>query len=147
MLVGGRHNLIRRSVISAMTTTTKRCDEWPVIDSESALKDAVSSIPLWDLISEGTVFKLSRSFVAKDFVSALNFIARAGEVAEVRGHHPDLHLTGYRNVQVVVYTHRYFRQIILCVSIYKYSYYSLLVTSTAYQESPKTISNSRRHWM
>ena len=91
-------------------STAKRCDEWPVIDSETALKAAVATMPLWDLVSEGTpkVFLVSRCFTAKDFVSALNFIARAGEVAEARGHHPDLHLTGYRNVQVVVYTHRYF---------------------------------------
>lgn len=84
---------------------TKRCDEWALISDESALRSNVASIPLWDLVQDSGVFKLSRSFVAKDFVAALTFITRVGEVAEMRGHHPDLHLTGYRNVQVIVYTH------------------------------------------
>ena len=30
---------------------------------------------------------------------------RAAEIAEGEGHHPDVHLTSYRNVRVVVYTH------------------------------------------
>jgi len=30
---------------------------------------------------------------------------RAADIAEGEGHHPDFHLTSYRNVRVVVYTH------------------------------------------
>lgn len=29
----------------------------------------------------------------------------AGRIAEERGHHPDLHLTSYRNMSIVVYSH------------------------------------------
>eukprot|EP00606_Chrysophyceae_sp_TOSAG23-5_P001566 GSChrysophyteH2.ASY1.ANO1.511.1 assembled CDS len=48
---------------------------------------------------------LERSFVTKNFQCALDFMVAAGAVAESRGHHPDLHLTSYRNVRVVVYSH------------------------------------------
>jgi 4a-hydroxytetrahydrobiopterin dehydratase len=29
-----------------------------------------------------------------------------GSIAEREGHHPDFHLTNYRHVQVVLYTHK-----------------------------------------
>lgn len=43
--------------------------------------------------------------MARNFLAALAFFQRVGEVAEQEGHHPDLHLTDYRNVRVVVATH------------------------------------------
>ena len=49
---------------------------------------------------------LSRSFTAKNFECAINYINEVGHLAEREGHHPDLHLTSYRNVEVVVYTHK-----------------------------------------
>lgn len=48
---------------------------------------------------------ISRSFVAKNFVAAMAFLNRAAEVAEAQGHHPDLHVTKYRNVEICLYTH------------------------------------------
>jgi Pterin 4 alpha carbinolamine dehydratase len=32
--------------------------------------------------------------------AALDFFSKVKDVAEAEGHHPDLHLTGYRNVEV-----------------------------------------------
>lgn len=46
-----------------------------------------------------------RSFTAKNFQCAMNFLNLVGQVAETAGHHPDLHLTAYRNVEIVLYTH------------------------------------------
>jgi len=28
-----------------------------------------------------------------------------GKIAEERGHHPDLHITSYRNISIIVYSH------------------------------------------
>lgn len=83
----------------------KRCDEWPKIEDVAELSSKVSNMPLWTLIEEDKVPKLSRTFATKNFQAALDFVAAAGAIAEARGHHPDLHITGYRNVKVVVYTH------------------------------------------
>ena len=49
--------------------------------------------------------RLFRPFSAKDFVAALEFFDRIGTLAEEEGHHPDLHLVGYRNVTIEIWTH------------------------------------------
>ena len=49
--------------------------------------------------------KLRRVFVVKDFNSGLEFFRDIGVIAEAEGHHPDLHLTGYRDATVELYTH------------------------------------------
>ena len=38
-------------------------------------------------------------------MTALDFFNRGGPVAEAEDHHPDLHLTGYRNVAIEIWTH------------------------------------------
>lgn len=50
---------------------------------------------------------LTRSFVCRNFKSAVAFINAAAEVAERSdvNHHPDLHLTQYRNIDVNIFTH------------------------------------------
>jgi 4a-hydroxytetrahydrobiopterin dehydratase len=64
--------------------------------------------PLWTITnspSNDDGKALSKSFVTRNFASALDYLNRAGAVAEAQGHHPDLHITRYRTVKVVVYTH------------------------------------------
>ena len=39
------------------------------------------------------------------FAVALDFFQRVGQIAEVEDHHPDLHLVGYRNVAIELWTH------------------------------------------
>ena len=48
---------------------------------------------------------ITRSFVAKNFQAAIQAINDMGVIAEREGHHPNFHLTNYRNVDVVIYTH------------------------------------------
>ena len=48
---------------------------------------------------------ITRSFIAKNFKVALQAINDMGVIAEREGHHPNFHLTNYRNVDVVIYTH------------------------------------------
>lgn len=47
---------------------------------------------------------LEKSFRFPDFVAALGFVNRVGELAEEQGHHPDLHLAWGR-VRVEIWTH------------------------------------------
>lgn len=49
--------------------------------------------------------RICRSFVAKNFLAAMEFLNRVATVAEEQGHHPDIHLTKYRNVEIQLYTH------------------------------------------
>jgi len=61
----------------------------------------------WRLeIQEDGLLILKRTLIAKNFKSAMSFLNSCGEIAEKMGHHPDLHLTSYRTVSVVIYTHK-----------------------------------------
>ena len=48
---------------------------------------------------------LRRVFPFKDFVTALRFVNRIGEVAEAEGHHPNITFTWGR-VEVEIWTHK-----------------------------------------
>jgi 4a-hydroxytetrahydrobiopterin dehydratase len=48
---------------------------------------------------------LRQEFVMKDFMAAVKFIGAIAGVAESEQHHPDLHLTDYRNLAIELSTH------------------------------------------
>jgi 4a-hydroxytetrahydrobiopterin dehydratase len=48
--------------------------------------------------------RLERQFKFPDFLSALKFTNRVGEIAEAQGHHPDIFLT-WGEVRVQIWTH------------------------------------------
>jgi len=65
------------------------------------------SLALWKQEKNNTnnCNKITCHFVAKTFQAALDAINAMGVIAEREGHHPDFHLTNYREVQIDVYTH------------------------------------------
>ena len=88
-----------------MTDTKQReCGDWPLLTS-GEFKEFIKQRPLWTEFEENGVQKIKRKFVCKNFQCAMDFIVGAGEVAEKKGHHPDLHLTSYRNVEIIIYSH------------------------------------------
>jgi len=66
--------------------------------NDDEVREMAEQMVLWDLSEDGK--KISRSFTAKNFQAALNFINEAGVIAEREGHHPDFHLTNYRDIMV-----------------------------------------------
>jgi 4a-hydroxytetrahydrobiopterin dehydratase len=60
-------------------------------------------VPGWTLTVDSQ--RLRREWRVKDFVTGLDFFQRIGALAEEEGHHPDLHLSGYRNVAIEIWTH------------------------------------------
>ena len=61
------------------------------------------ALPQWSLTADGR--SIERSFTARHWASAMRFLNEVGVIAEDEGHHPDLHLTGWRNVKVALSTH------------------------------------------
>ncbi|SIO60002.1 4a-hydroxytetrahydrobiopterin dehydratase [Singulisphaera sp. GP187] len=57
----------------------------------------------WELAADGT--RIKHTWTAKNFMAAIDFFNKVAELAELDGHHPDLHLEGYRNVTIVLWTH------------------------------------------
>src|SRR3981081_4269529 len=62
----------------------------------------LAAVPKWQATASGKAIR--REWKVKDFATALDFFQRVGQVAEAQDHHPDLHLTGYRNVAIEVST-------------------------------------------
>ena len=49
--------------------------------------------------------RIRKDWVVRNFMAALEFFGQVAELAEQEGHHPDLHLEGYRNVWIEIWTH------------------------------------------
>jgi 4a-hydroxytetrahydrobiopterin dehydratase len=63
----------------------------------------LAEMPAWKLTADGK--RIRREWRVKDFEAGLDFFNRIGKIAEEENHHPDLHLTGYRDVAVEISTH------------------------------------------
>lgn len=72
------------------------------LQREQALAFLVQ-VPGWAMTADDA--RIRREWVVKDFATGLDFFQRVGEVAEDEGHHPDLHLTSYRQVAIEIWTH------------------------------------------
>ena len=68
----------------------------------SALESFKQQLPGWEVVNE---HHLKRAFTFPDFVSALAFVNKIGDVAEKEGHHPDIYLA-WGKVEVTIWTHK-----------------------------------------
>ena len=59
-------------------------------------------VPGWQVVSE---HHLEKEYKFPDFKTALDFVNRAGAIAEQEGHHPDLYLS-WGKVGVKTWTHK-----------------------------------------
>ncbi len=73
----------------------------PPLQGEQLIPYA-EQLPDWKIIEE---HHITKSFPFPDFKTGLDFVNRAGAVAEQEGHHPDLNLE-WGKVDVRIYTHK-----------------------------------------
>jgi 4a-hydroxytetrahydrobiopterin dehydratase len=66
------------------------------------LKALQSEVPGWEVVNEHHLHKL---YKFPDFKKALEFVNRAGAIAEEQGHHPDI-LLKWGKVEITVFTHK-----------------------------------------
>ena len=74
----------------------------PALNRDEAERLA-RSLPAWVL--SGDARKISRSWTVKNFMAGIDFFNKVAALAEEEGHHPDLHLEGYRNLSIAIWTH------------------------------------------
>lgn len=55
-------------------------------------------------LSEGGQ-RIRKDWTVKNFMEGMDFFNRVAKIAEDDGHHPDLHIAGYRNVSIELWTH------------------------------------------
>jgi 4a-hydroxytetrahydrobiopterin dehydratase len=60
-------------------------------------------LPGWTLAGGGKAIR--RDYALNDFLAAVALIRKIAPRAQRMDHHPDLHLTGYRKLKVVLSTH------------------------------------------
>lgn len=67
------------------------------------VSEQLKELPGWEVTHNGD--RIARSWVVKNFMAGMSFFEKVAELAEEEGHHPDLHLSGYRNVTIEIWTH------------------------------------------
>jgi 4a-hydroxytetrahydrobiopterin dehydratase len=63
----------------------------------------LSSVSGWTIVHNGE--RIRKEWVVANFMAGMEFFQKVAEVAESEGHHPDLHLVGYRNLAIEIWTH------------------------------------------
>jgi 4a-hydroxytetrahydrobiopterin dehydratase len=66
------------------------------------LQNLQKQVPEWAVVQE---HHLRRVFTFPDFVSALAFVNKVGDIAEKEGHHPDIYLA-WGKVEITIWTHK-----------------------------------------
>jgi 4a-hydroxytetrahydrobiopterin dehydratase len=65
--------------------------------------EQLKNVEGWKLSADGK--GITRRYISKNFMAAVNFIQKVAQVAESEDHHPDIHLTGYRTLTIDLSTH------------------------------------------
>ncbi|XP_050218567.1 pterin-4-alpha-carbinolamine dehydratase 2, mitochondrial-like [Mercurialis annua] len=73
--------------------------------TEESATALVSKVDGWNLVKEDGKLKLNKSLKVRSFIKGLELFQLVGNVAEAEGHHPDLHLVGWNNVKIEIWTH------------------------------------------
>lgn len=73
--------------------------------SDQELKELISQIPDWAVEVRESIMQLERQFTFGNFVDAIAFTNKVGEIAEHAGHHPSL-LTEWGKVTVTWWSHK-----------------------------------------
>ncbi len=63
----------------------------------------LKELPEWKALDDDRA--ICREFITKNFMAAVDFINKVAQLAEQEQHHPDVHLTGYRNLRIELSTH------------------------------------------
>jgi 4a-hydroxytetrahydrobiopterin dehydratase len=93
--------------MSSATELTKKhcvsCEGGAEALTPDQVRKLLASVPEWKLSSDSV--RIRREWRVRDFLTGLDFFQRIGRLAEEEGHHPDLHLAGFRNVTIEIWTH------------------------------------------
>lgn len=57
----------------------------------------------WEIVRDHQ--RIRKNWTVKNFMAGMRFFNAVAELAEEEGHHPDLHIEGYRNASIEIWTH------------------------------------------
>ena len=70
---------------------------------QTAIKKSLKNLPKWGFDKRKKA--IVTEVWCKDFMMAVRLIGKIARLAERMDHHPDLHLTRYRHLKIVLTTH------------------------------------------
>jgi 4a-hydroxytetrahydrobiopterin dehydratase len=71
--------------------------------SLEAAQAQLKTLTGWRLTHDGQ--RIRKEWIVKHFMAGIDFFNAVAKIAEEDAHHPDLHLEGYRNVWIELWTH------------------------------------------
>ena len=71
--------------------------------TSSEAREQLKQLSGWQLVHNDE--RIRKEWTVKNFMAAMEFFNKVAELAEDEGHHPDLHLVGYRNAAIELWTH------------------------------------------
>ena len=71
--------------------------------SPAEAEEQIQQLDGWKLTRGGDW--IEKKWTVKNFMAGMRFFNEVARVAEEEGHHPDLHLEGFRNVRIEISTH------------------------------------------
>jgi len=74
----------------------------PAFTKDRAM-EYLKGLPSWQLSEDAKSIRVQ--YVMKNFMAGIELMHSIAQIAEKEGHHPDLHLTGYRKLAVELSTH------------------------------------------
>lgn len=90
------------------TSDNKKCCDWPKIENPNDLNKKVTELNNWKLKLDKEngkeIPKLVKKLEFKDYNEAIDYMNKIGKIANERNHHPDLHLTTFKHLEMVIYT-------------------------------------------
>lgn len=80
------------------------CGDATMLNEKECIQEYSKLNPkLWTLTDD--MKYLVRKFKTRNFISAMNCIKEVATISELNNHHPDIHLTSWNNVEIVLWTH------------------------------------------
>ncbi len=71
--------------------------------SADQAREQLEALSGWELAEDGKA--IQKHWQMKSFLAGMTFLNLVAQLAEQQGHHPDLHLEGYRHVRIRLSTH------------------------------------------
>ena len=71
--------------------------------SREEAEEQLKKLDGWKLTENGQ--RIRKDWTVKNFLAGMSFFEKVAELAEAEQHHPDLHLWGYKNLWIEIWTH------------------------------------------
>jgi 4a-hydroxytetrahydrobiopterin dehydratase len=95
--------MIVQDVEALVTSHCKPCEGGAEKYTPAEVERRLQTLPGWRPTEGAT--HIRKDWQVKDFMAGIEFFTKVAELAQAEDHHPDLHLEGYRNVWIELWTH------------------------------------------